>query len=244
MTKLPFSNFDLPRQHLTGDGNYIPRRTRDEAEAARRRSLAPGTVLAEQQAKGMRIAATILSHELDDDAMRFTAQMLSQALLNTSWYTFGKDAPDVMRRRLWLPKMADHHSDWRQTAEGLRIVTAQHALATTGLAQAIATQASHNHVTKRTATSFGRQAGAFALHVALLEHVGIGQSGSAHEVQRDVRDIALVALDGARSSSEVLGSHASIAQLADYDSELGVTWRHEAPQDAYEAYLESYQATA
>lgn len=241
MTKQPFSNFDLPRQHLSEQGHYVPPAARDEDEIRRRRALPAGTLLAEQQAHGVALAGNILSRVEAGEDMLFTTQMLGMATINSSWYVFaqGKHAPDVMRRRLILPKLADQETDWRQTAEGLREETVE-GLATAGLlAQAFAADRAANRVSVRRDRAFGRHLGNVSLHLAVLRDGQTTIGGNAHEVQIEVRDRALELLDVARQFSIDHHSHPSIAQLANPDSPLGVHWRNTAPNGAYQAYREA-----
>lgn len=241
MNKLPYTHFDLPRQHLIGAEHYLPARTRDSDEAERRRRLPAGTVLAEQQARGLKVAHRILESVHDHRDIAFTSQLVASAAINSSWYTFAKDAPDVMRRRLYLPKMADHETDWRQSHEGLRQVTLD-SLATTAVAATVLAEGSaHNRVTDAQLRSFGRNFGSTALKLALLGSPGV-PTGHAFEVQRQVRHTALDSLEQARQSSQALGSHASIAQLADPDSPLAVYFRREAPNGAFQAYEAATEA--
>lgn len=236
MTKQPYSNFDLPRQHLDIEGHYAPPKARDQDEIDRRRQLRPGSLLKEQQVKGIAVARRILERVAVGENTSFTTQTLGMAAINTSWYIFGKDAPDVMRRRLILPKIADHETDERITPTALRHATLdglQHAQY-----QAFVVADSHKEglLTSRLSRSFGRHVGNVSLQLALM---GDGQhmiTGSAFEVQEEARRRALDLLDDSRQFGGRLEAHPSLVQLADPDSPLGVYWRREAPNGAYEAY--------
>jgi hypothetical protein len=237
MNKEPFKNFDLPRQHLDARGNYIPSKARDEHEIARRRALPSGTLIAEQQAMGIKIAGEILSQVEVGQDMLFTTRMLGMAALNTSWYVYGKSAPDVMRRRLDLPLLADKDTDWRQDAAGLRAETQQKLEVAYDLADVVADDHAENRVRKYRIRAFGRHIGNVSLHLAVLRDGQTTIGGNAHEVQKEVRDSALELLESARATGiDTAREHPSMAQLADPDSTLGVYWRNEAPNGAYAVY--------
>lgn len=236
MTKLPFSNFDLPRQHLGGEGHYIPPRARDKDEIARRRSLPSGILLLEQQRRGLEIAGSILTLVKEDEDIKFTAKMIGMAALNTGWYAFAQNAPDVMRRRLLLPKLADHETDWRQTAEGLQIEAVNGIHEVHDIAALMIDR--HEAKTRGRAipTALGRRIGNVSLQFGAIHHNATNVAGTAFEVQKHVRDTSLDILESTREFGIKTGSHPSIAQLADPDSPLAVHWRRTAPDGAYEAY--------
>lgn len=234
--KQPFSNFDLPRQHLGVEGHYVPPKARDATEAARRKTLAPGTVLAELQVKGIDISRNIVANVEPGRDMAFSTRLIGMAAINSSWYTFGQGAPDVMRRRLLLPKVADHAADWRKSAEELRVDAVDGLADAANMAQGVTAAVSKDRLTTRRVRQFGRYLGNVSLRVAVLGDGETAITGDAFEAQKQVRDKALDLLEFARNFSEQTGAHPSIAQLADPDSPLSVYWRREAPDGAYRAY--------
>lgn len=236
MNKQPFSNFDLPRQHLSDQGHYVPPKARDEAEIARRRMLPRGTLVAEQQVRGIEVAHRILETVKVGEDMAFTTRMLGMAAINSSWYIFGQGAPDVMRRRLMLPKMADDENEWRQTPDELRVQTINGLRESRRQAAAITEATAANRLTARRSRSFGRLLGNVSLHLGVLDDGRTIIGGDAFEVQKHVRDKALDLLEFARQFGQDTQSHPSIAQLANPDSPLGVHWRREAPDNAFYAY--------
>ncbi len=239
MNKLPFTHFDLPRQHLSEQGHYIPARARDVDEIERRRRIPAGTVLAEQQAKGFRAARHILA-TVDGESLAYSSNLISLAALNSGWYTFAQGAPDVMRRRLYLPKLADHESDWRQDLSGLRAEAITNIDTLASIAGGLALRSEAARPSKRVNAQFGRMAGSTALQLAVLQH-GSLPAGNAFEIQKQARDTALQALDESRRYGSINGSHISIAQLADPDSPLSVEWRRSAPDQAYQALKEAHE---
>lgn len=240
--KQPFTHFDLTRQHLGEAGHYVPPKARDSAEIERRKQLPAGTLLAEQQQKGIKIARNILKNVEAGESMAFTTKLLGMAVMNASWYTFAQGAPDVMRRRLILPKMADLETEWRPSIHDLRTETLaslalaeEHAGAYTG---AIA----GNRLSKNRVQQFGRYMGNISLKLAVIDSGLYVPGGNAWEVQKAVRGSALGLLEDARTFDSTLLEHPSVAQLADPDSPLGIFWRKQAPQSAYEAYEQAIAA--
>lgn len=239
MNKLPFTHFDLPRQHLSDQGHYIPARARDMDEIERRRRIPSGTILAEQQTKGFRAARHILA-TVEGESLAYSSKLISLAALNSGWYTFAQGAPDVMRRRLYLPKLADHESDWRQDIAGLQSETIANIDSLVSLAGGLALRTEAVRPSKRVNAQFGRMAGSTALQLAVL-HRGSLPAGNAFEIQKQARDTALQVLDESRGYSAANGSHISIAQLADRDSPLSIEWRRNAPDQAYQALEEAHE---
>lgn len=238
MNKQPFTHFDLPRQHLSEQGHYIPARAREEAEIQRRRRVPTGTVLAEQQAKGFKVAAYVLK-QTEDESLIYSSNLISLAALNSGWYTFAQGASDVMRRRLYLPKMADHESDWRQNTADLRKEATENMKVLASLAGDLALRNEAMRPSRRASVQCGRLAGSTALQLAVLQYGSI-PGGNAFEVQKQVRDLALHTLDESRNYGAANESHISIAQLADRDSPLSVAWRRSAPDQAYQALEEAH----
>src|SRR6202008_618747 len=234
--KKPFTHFDLTREHLSEQGHYVPPKTRDAQEAARRRGLPAGTLIAEQQTKGLGLAHNILGRVEPGEDMQFVTRMLGMAVMNSSWYVFGKDAGDVMRRRLWLPKMADSETDWRQTPKELHLETVDGLVEAQYLSGQFAKKTEKLRVTETHKRGLGRLLGNMSLNLAVL---GDGQTvlgGNAHDVQDQVRERSLGLMRFARQFGIDQQAHPSAAQLIDPDSPLGVYWRREAPDGAYQAY--------
>lgn len=242
--KQPFTHFDLSRQHLSERGHYIPPKARDEAEIARRKTLPKGTLIAEQQAKGVNIAYDILSNVEPGKDTAFTTRMLGMAAINTSWYIYGHDAPNVMRRRLFLPRMADPQTEWRQTPTELKDKTLSGLHTAYNLAVRVADDTAANKVSQRRVHSLGRQLGNMSLNLIVLGNGLSTTAGDAYDVQKDARDRALELLEDAKQFGIDHESHASIAQLANPDSTLGVLWRREAPNGALNAYHAAIEANA
>lgn len=237
-----YRDFDLPTNHLPGNQHYIPRRARSQAEIERRRGLAPGTLLAEHQVRGLTIGSLILEHIHEPDDLRFTTKVLAVSGINTAWYGFARGSEDkVMRRRLKLPVLATGDAERRPdpmdlfpaTKVGLRDAMLEaHMLVA-------AHQVEPGKVWERK-KDLGRMIGNSAIALACIASpTGFdnhGETVSDFAAQNFVRQRGLWALHHGRTLAGELGSYPSVAQLADPDSDLGVYWRRHAPNGALEAY--------
>jgi hypothetical protein len=63
----------------------------------------------------------------------------------------------------------------------------------------------------------------------------MSESLSPADVSHQIRAEVLGSIDDARSLTDEIGVHVSVAQLAHQDSELSVFWRRNAPSGAFEA---------
>lgn len=238
--KKPYSHFDLPTQHL-GMEHYIPPRTRDEDEAERRRYLPRGTVLAEQQRNGLYVAQAIMNQELDEPDELFASRVLAASGLNSSWYSYARNAR-VMRRRLFLPKLIDEEAAWRETHDGLR------AKVRDGLAEAVkwgevlAWATAESTVRTHLPVVAGRAMGNASLQLSCMTIGDVPRGVGTFDVQAVAREQGLASLEFARRAEAEMGVAPSIAQLADKDSPLSVYWRRNAPNGAYEALEQATQA--
>ena len=235
-----FKDFDLPTQHLAEE-HYVPPKARSAAEIERRHRLPKGSLLAEHQHRGLKVAAGILGNIIDQPDVDFSARLLAAAGLNTAWYGFAQGAEtEVMRRRLKLPRLDGWQPAWRPSGPDLL------REATDGFEEAVfaakAVVSAVEHRSPRTAgykKTLGRAIGNSSLTLACVpvaDQLVLG--GTDHDIQLLVRQRSLHTLNDARQLSGEIGSHPSIAQLADQDSDLSVYWRRNAPNGALQAFLE------
>lgn len=234
-----YKDFDLPTKHVHGT-HFVPAKAREEAEIARRRQLPKGVLLAEQQARGLAVASTLLKHLSDTESIAFSGRLITASGLNTAWYGFARGAEhEVMRRRLKLPYLAVQDPAYRPTSADLL----HDAAFAFGEARAVAEQVTaaletRSPKTERYKRSLGRQVGSASLTLACVD-LGdrlIEQPLRSVDTQMLVRQRSLQALNDARTLSNTLGLPPSIAQFADPDSQLSVYWRREAPNNALKAY--------
>lgn len=235
----PYRNFDLPKQHLD-ERHYTPARARSKSEIERRRSLPSGTTLLEHQRDGLAIASQMLEWNEQPEDVAFTSNVIAMSGLNAGWYSYAADAP-VMRRRLSLPRLADEELGWRETRSGL-LTKAQQGLArAVTLAGALAEAAAEGRSLERHKRSLGRQLGNISLNLACLDLGDVAGSYSEFDIQNLAREQSLQTLEDARTFGARIGSHPSIAQLADPNSDLAIYLRRCAPNDTLEAYEESLE---
>jgi hypothetical protein len=240
--KQPYSHFDLPKQHLSGE-HYFPARSRDPREIERRRALAPGTLLAEQQATGVRMTARMFEAVSESPVNDFALELLAASGLNSSWYTFADKQHEVMRRRLYLPRLADDETEERVVTTERVIKVRSGLLATIENADRLTYRAGMNRLTKRGRAEFGRSMGTVSLGLASIQ-LGNGLlHNDAFIVQDMMRNQALQTLDASRRLERFIGVAPSVAQLADPDSPLSVYWRRHAPDEVYGAYEQAYEET-
>lgn len=261
MGKRIHRHFDLPvglhesarlHEDLLRKKHFIPPKSRDKEEIARRRALAkiaPGILTAEFQYRGLAMAHIIMNRLEEKPALDFTGQTLAPAALNTAWYSFARGA-EVMRRRLQLPLLATENVEDRPSALMLQYDSSYYfkQSAEEGL-HLIDALLGHSRATKdyhrKVAQNVGH-AGLITTCISLGDQIGYEMGGvSDFDVQAVARQRGLRALERAQTMHTILGVPPSIAQLADPDSPLSVYWRREAPcQEAVDVFSEAYETMA
>ncbi len=242
-------NFDLPTKHIneTDGSNYVPPRTRDPKEIARRQRLRPGSLIREFQASGANVAEKIFHYPVEEpEDITYIRRRLAVPLLNSAWYTFADSAktPDIfMRRELKLPVLADDSAEWRASKatmlNNVRRGLAETAKLTSQLV--IQYEKSHELARVRTEKKLGRTMGNTALTLISMQHANAPLGMSEHEIQDIVLLDASDLLEQSRTSHEPTGVHESIAQFADPESPLARHWRDNAPRSggALDALVQS-----
>lgn len=228
---------DLPTVHLSGP-DYVPAPTRDPEIRALRHGRRPGTITLEQQAEGIAKIPRILERLRTPEGMEFASRSLAIATFNSGWYMNGREAP-VMRRVGHLPKLVDEETDWRQTPEGLRIANGWTAHDLAIHAGHLAVQHAERASSARQRTKIGRRLTDLSLSLTGLQVVDIAATGSAAEAQHQAWEASQDMVSLSRTLGREIGTNPSIASLADPDSDFSVYWRRNAPDDAYDALVES-----
>jgi hypothetical protein len=231
-----FKNFDLPVKHLEGEGeHYVPPKARDPYEIERRKMLGKGVLMAEMQAKGIKVAHGILKYMVDKDDTLFTTKTLAAASLNTAWYNYAQGAQDVMRRTLQLPNY--ELVDEADPEEYLFNV----AIDQMGEAETIAQRLVRDGQERRRLyvahkKPLGLKLGNTALVLATIPHANqLAYLRDPAFRQMLARDSSLEVLEDSRNLYKQVGSNPTLAQLADQDSPLAVYWRRQANDLAYDA---------
>ncbi len=199
-----------------------------------------GTILAEHQRDGLLIASQMLQSVEEPEDLAFIADLIAMSGLNTSWYSYAVHSP-VMRRRLNLPTLGDEETDWYETSIGLRAKTQQGLVGAAKLADSLAISTYERGATARHKQQLGRQLGNISLGLACIELSNSADAYSAFDIQHFAREQSLRTLERARTFSDRIGSHPSIAQFADPNSDLAIHLRRTAPNGAFEAYEEAIE---
>lgn len=234
-----FKDFDLPTQHL-GEGHYVPPKARDADEIDRRKQLPRGTLLAEQQQIGLKVASQILKQLEDPADVTFASRLLAASGINTAWYSFAQNAEhEVQRRRLKLPLLIAGQPQWRpDSGELLRDGIAHFDEAVDQAGKVLVGTEYRSPRTVGFKTNLGRVAGKASLTLACI-NLGdkvVGAPILDSDVQQLVRQQSLQTLRDSRALSHDIGSHPSLAQLANPLSDLSVFWQREAPNGALQAF--------
>jgi len=223
----PFRDIDLPQQHFNDGAHYVPPRSRDSVEAFRRRTLPKGTVLAEQQQRGLVLATKVIDLIEDPTDRTFMYELLAGSGINTAAYSLQTDR--TQRSRLKLSILADDDAEWRQDLEGLRDNNHHNFLGATALAEVVVAKTINRSPSiERHTRAFGHHMGNTAIECAILSAGSLG-GGSAFDVQDWARQQGLRALDFARTAHRRIGTHPTMAQFDDRDSDVMVYARRNAP---------------
>lgn len=246
-----YRDFDLPVAHLSSNRDYLPPKSHDIAEIARRRELASGTLRYEMQHRGLVVARTILHELSEEEARMYASNMLSRALLNSAWYSYAQRRTDVMRRRLKLPIMLHDrnrdpemlYDDTSLRLEKVAEYARQVVIANEYLPERVDTRQQ----------DVGRTMGNIGLRLAIYSSVVGGMfPAPKHEIddvalsdwhmQELARNVAMQTLTESRMMAGQTQVHPSIAQLADPYSPLSVHWYRSAPGNAQKAITEALAA--
>lgn len=239
--KTIYKDFDLPRQHLYGDQfNFVPPKAYDDDEIARRRNLPAGELLREYEQKGIRVARHILEILIDDSPndFKYASDILAPASLNSSWYRYAADAPEIARRRLKLPVMKGLNG--LQVSKNELFAQATHRLYQADEAFNIVREAKTSRGHRELSMWLANQSlGNAALDLTALttEFSGLTRA----DLQHEMREASPELLGRSRMLAIEVGAHPSLAQLSDVDSPLAVHYRRNAPRGARTAYTQAVE---
>lgn len=223
-----YKDFDLPTQHLTGGRYYVPPKARSSSEIDRRHEIPRGTILTEQQQRGIQVANFVLQNIDDPQDLFFAANLLAPAVYNSSWHTIAEKSPN-MRLRLKLPRL-DMPTDTliaqvRATFTQMEVHAKSHVAAQTEQAPYL----------PEARERLGRGLGEAALLLGCLPLQDDIADVSAVTAQAMARDAGLQTVYVARLAGET-GTPRTLAQLCDRDSDLAVGINREAPNRIYETF--------
>lgn len=239
--KEPFKHVDLSILHLDNSEGLdpIPLKATDPEEIARRRGWPKGTLILDQQRQGMAIASEVANFQFEDpQAQSFAMGKLAVALINTSWYSSGQNAEDVMRRVIDLPELADDAWSWRETRAGMLQKIRDNMASATHFSESLVIRHAKGQSVETLSRRFARKAGSAAVRMARLGLTPAPAGMSAYQAQHSARIISLDLIDQARYAHNNSGTHPSIAQLADDPREQ---WLRGAPAEARNAFDQAFE---
>jgi hypothetical protein len=241
--KAPYTQFDLPNRHLVGTNQYVPPKARSSSEIDRRHAMPSGTIVLEQQHRGLQAAHDLLRNVSDENDILYVAQIIGACGLNSGWYQFAKGSR-VMRRQLQLPYLARPDAYPRPTSDEVLAQASGNIQRTAELAGKLATLRAENRVGQQgLGQRLGRVMANAALEIACAPFADDIAQTSPFNTQAAVRTQSLEVLERSRALGYEIGTPPSFAQLADPNSDLSVHIRREAPTDAcyaFEAALDAY----
>lgn len=224
---------------------YVPPVSHDPEVAAGRRELPSGALVLAQQYIGA-FTAELLTERMTAGGLskrgtKFTSELLAAAAFGSAQYSLRGGRP-VMRRHLALPVLVGRASGEAMSPETQADRTIGQFRLTTLRAEDVLREKIHTGGNDlRTLHSFGRAAGTAALWAALLQYPDIGRQDSVLQVQRNVRQAGMTALETTRALEKAIGERLSLAMLGGPTTNLTAYVERHAPDDAYKALSDARQ---
>lgn len=223
-------------------GHFIPRRTHDRQEARRRRGNAPGSLIIEEQTKGLEIIKKGLLEADNFSELTEWSAIAAPSLVGTSQYHLNGD---IMHRHIPLPMLASHNPATRPNIDNLRqkaldnldtIITYSDFLLS---AKNFASQSKYRHLALRA----GRKMAHTALLLEVLPLSEITSDKSNHldnkTIQKIVRRRSLEVVQRVGDIALEIGVIPSSAQLPDPISPLSVELQRSASDAVDRIYSKS-----
>lgn len=230
---------DLPTEHVSGGApDYIPAKTRDTAERDRLHELPAGTLLLEDQLKGIDVIKAVMTQLESPADLAYASDMFASSFINSSWYQYGRDFQG-MRRHLELETMLDENGNYlSDEALIAKIVSRLEEI------QTLAGLVTREHVERKDRyTSHAKLGRAMGNIASSLTSIGMGpirEGIELYDVKMNVRNKAQRAVRLSRADSLTHGARPSVAQFAKRDSDSLVAWRRDASDSAYQAMEAAY----
>jgi hypothetical protein len=230
---------DLPTEHLTTNGrDYVPLKTRDSVERDRLHDLPTGTLLLEDQLKGIDVMKALLPVLESPTDLQYASDMFAASLLNASWYQYGQSF-EGMRRHLELETMLDENGNYlSQVALIEKIVSRLDEVSV--LASAVTQAHVERRVRRPQQAKLGRAMGNVASSIASIGMGPISEGAVLYDVKLGVRNNAQRAIRLSRTDTLTHGARPSVAQFANRDSDALQAWRRDATDSAYQAMEAAY----
>lgn len=236
--KKPYRDFNLPSHHLTAERHFVPPKARSSSEIERRHEMPRGTILAEHELAGFRIADRVLGAVEEWPDIQYAEKVVAPATLNTAQYGYAAGGA-VMSRRLKLPVLAVGDEPRQSTAELLEEATYSFSDLVQSADWLVDAIRNESERVRKHRWEVGRMAGDAAL---LLSTVTLGdrlKTATPFVAQTKARERGLITLDNSRALGMEIGTPPSIAQLADPNSDLSVYIRRTAPNTIHDAFSEA-----
>lgn len=234
--KTGYKHIDLISTHLAGGIPYQPELTRDPIEEARRRSYPSHNLINEEQASGLDVARMALDYDYGtDEERRFAYDRIAEELLNAAYYLYG-ETEEVMRRRQFLPTMAEDSSDFRETRSGLLHRTRSGLDYAADKSHTLTLLHQQGRETTKQRIQLGRHLGNIAIAVECLQLTDVPQSIGEYDAQKIARFYGVDLMARARTRRNIIGVDPSVAQLSRPNTPVSIEWSKQAPatNEAYE----------
>lgn len=230
--KAPFKHFDITVTHLPEDSaHYVPARTRDADEHARRHAMPPHSLILEDQASGLVVGQHTLAHQFaNQHDEEFVHRQLVASLVTTGFYSGARGAGDVMRRRWLLPEVASDEGDgWRETKAGLLSKIQDGMSYAVTLAAQLERAHKNGNKTESLRRQLGCQVGSTGIALACYDLGDAPEDMSAYDIQAIIRLRALDTIQQSRQFAP-LGTYGSIAQFARQNAPASINFMRTAPR--------------
>jgi hypothetical protein len=234
--KTGYKHIDLITTYHADGEPYRPELTRDTSEAARRRSFPRGNLINEEQQSGLEVTRAIMDYDFGNVRDRdFAYGRISEQLANTAFHLFG-ETEDVMRRRHFLPVLAEDSSDFRETRPGLLHKVRSGLAYAADSARSLTLVHQQGRETAKHKAKLGRHIGNLAIAIECLQLTDAPHGMSEFDIQKVVRFYGVDMMARARTRYKDLGVHPSSAQQARPTTPVSLEWSKYAPEtnEAYE----------
>jgi hypothetical protein len=222
---------DLPVAHLGKEGHYVPPKSQDEKIIALRRSR-PGTLRLLASGVGATVAAELVYASSDDlELAQFTSGIIAPTIINTVWYQFAQGERQNRRNLPYHPLY-----DSLEPANGLMNGAAEDlqdaSIAIRNLAGVSVLNPIRKANLRRSSSLILRDSAMALVAVPLADKLQQDPSRySELYVGGWMQEATKGMLTTARTLHENIGTHPSLAQLADSESDLSVYIRRNMPRE-------------
>lgn len=222
---------DLPVAHLGKDGHYVPPKAKDE-EIIRLRRSRPGTLKLLASSVGANVAAELVYTSSEDlDLAQFTSGVIAPTIINSVWYQFAQGEKQNRRNLPYFPlyeKLEPANGLMNGAAENLQDAS----IAIRKLAGVSVINPIRKANLRRSSSLILRDSAMALTAVPLADRLQYDpERYSELAVGQWMQNATNEMLITARTMYEEIGTHPSLAQLADSESDLSVYIRRNMPRE-------------